>query len=132
MIEQFATTSDLNLTPYNMATSKINKMLDIEDVTSKLKFDALTKRAIRIGNIVLFQAEIYVSTYIGEYTYTLAVDASIRPTSGLAQPLSAVMVDGGLTPKAVATCFITNSALQWRAYAQNGNYLLISGWWKLN
>ena len=131
MTAQFATTSDLNLTPYNMATSTI-KMLDIEDVTSKLTFDALLKRAVRIGNIVLFQAEIYFSTYIGEYTYTLGVDASIRPTSGLAQPLSAVMVDGGFTPKAVATCYITSSALQWRASAQNGNYLLISGWWKLN
>lgn len=122
-----------------MATSTI-KMLDIEDVTSKLiedvtsklTFDALTKRAVRIGNIVLFQAEIYFDTYIGEYTYTLGVDASIKPTSNSAQPLSAVMVDGSFTPKAVATCFITNSALQWRASAQNGNYLLISGWWKLN
>lgn len=109
-----------------------NKMLDIEDVTSKLTFDALSKRAFRIGNIVLFQAEIYFSTYIGEHTYTLGVNASIRPTSGLVQPLSAVMVDGNFTPKAVATCFITNTALQWRVYAQNGNYLLISGWWKLN
>lgn len=114
-----------------MATSTINKMLDIEDVTSKLTFDALAKRAIRIGDIVLFQAEIYFSTYIGEYTYTLGVDASIRPQTNFA-PLNAVMVDGSYTPKAPVTCFITNSALQWRAYSQNGNYLLISGWWKLN
>ena len=121
-----------------MATSTI-KMLDIEDVTSKLiedvtsklTFDALAKRAIRIGNIVLFQAEIYFSTYIGEYTYTLSVDASIRPKTNLA-PLNAVMVDGSFTPKAVVSCFITSTALQWRASAQNGNYLLISGWWKLN
>ena len=115
-----------------MATSTIEKMLDIEDVTSKLTFDVLTKRAVRIGNIVLLQAEIYFSTYIGEYTYTLGVDASIRPKSTYAQPLSAVMVDGNFTPKQPATCFITSSALQWRASAQNGNYLLISGWWKLN
>ena len=115
-----------------MATSTINKMLDIEDVTSKLTFNAIAKRAVKIGNIVFFQAEVYFDTYIGEYTYTLGVDASIRPTSNSAQPLSAVMVDGNFTPKAVATCFITSSALQWRASAQNGNYLLISGWWKLN
>lgn len=114
-----------------MATSTINKMLDIEDVTSKLTFDALAKRAIRIGDIVFFQAEIHVSTYIGEYTYTLAVDASIRPRTDLA-PLNAVMVDNSFTPKAVVSCFITSTALQWRAGAQNGNYLLISGWWKLN
>ena len=115
-----------------MATSTIERMLDIEDVTSKLTFDALTKRAIRIGNIVLFNAEIYFNTYIGEYTYTLATDASIRPKSTSAQPLSAVMVDGSFTPKAAVSCYITSSALQWRAYSQNGNYLLISGWWKLN
>ena len=102
----------------------------IEDVTSKLTFDALAKRAIRIGDIVLFQAEVYFSTYISEYTYTLAVDASIRPKINLA-PLSAVMVDGNFTPKAVVTCFITRSGLQWRASAQTGNYLLISGWWKI-
>lgn len=114
-----------------MATTIINKMVDIEDVTSKLTFDALAKRAIRIGNIVLFQAEIYFGTYIGEYTYTLGVDASIRPKTGLA-PLNAVMVDGSFTPKAVVSCFITSSGLQWRAYAQNGNYLLVSGWWSLN
>ena len=131
MTAQFATTSDLNLTPYNMAISTINKMLDIEDVTSKLKFDALAKRAIRIGDIVLFQAEIYFSTYIGEHTYTLAVDESIRPKTNLA-PLNAVMVDGSFTPKAAVSCYITSSALQWRAYSQNGNYLLVSGWWKLN
>lgn len=139
MTAQFVTTSDLNLTPYNMATSTI-KMLDIEDVTSKLiedvtsklTFDALTKRAVKIGDIVFFQAEIYFSTYIGEYTYTLGVDASIRPTSISAQPLSAVMVDGGFTPKQPATCFIASNGLQWRVSAQNGNYLLISGWWKLN
>lgn len=131
MTAQFATTSDLNLTPYNMAISTINKMLDVEDVTSKLTFEALTKRAVKIGDIVFFQAEIYFSTYIGEYTYTLGVDASIRPKTNLA-PLNAVMVDGTFTPKAVVSCFITSTALQWRASAQNGNYLLISGWWKLN
>lgn len=114
-----------------MATSTIERMLDIEDVTSKLKFDALAKRAIRIGDIVLFQAEVYFSTYIGEYTYTLATDASIRPKTNLA-PLNAVMADGSFTPKAAVSCFITSTALQWRASAQNGNYLLVSGWWSLN
>lgn len=131
MIEQYATTSNLPNAIDSMATTKINKMLDIEDVTSKLTFDALTKRAIRIGDIVFFQAEIYFSTYIGEYTYTLGVDESIRPKTNLA-PLNAVMVDGSFTPKAAVSCFITSTALQWRAYSQNGNYLFISGWWKLN
>lgn len=131
MIEQYATTSNLPNAIDSMATTTINKMLDIEDVTSKLTFDALTKRAIRIGNIVLFQADIYFDTYISEYTYTLSVDASIRPKTNLA-PLNAVMVDGSFTPKAVVSCFITSTALQWRASAQNGNYLLISGWWSLN
>ncbi len=114
-----------------MATSTIEKMLYIEDVTSKLKFDALAKKAIRIGDIVLFNAEIYFNTYISEYTYTLSTDASIRPKTNLA-PLNAVMTDGSFTPKAVVSCYITSTALQWRAYSQNGNYLLISGWWKLN
>lgn len=114
-----------------MATTKINKMLDIEDVTSKLTFEALTKRAVKIGDIVFFQAEVYFDTYIGEYTYTLSVDASIRPKTNLT-PLNAVMVDGNFTPKAVVTCFMASNGLQWRASAQNGNYLLISGWWKLN
>lgn len=114
-----------------MATSTIEKMLDIEDVTSKLRFDALAKRAIRIGDIVLFQAEVYFDTYIGEYTYTLTVDASLLPRTTLFA-LSAVMADGNFTPKQPITCFIKNNGLQWRASAQNGNYLLISGWWKLN
>lgn len=131
MIEQYATTSNLPNAIDSMATTTINKMLDIEDVTSKLTFDALEKRAVRIGNIVLFQAEICFSTYIGEYTYTLGVDASIRPKTSLA-PLNAVMVDGTFTPKQPVACFITSSALQWRASAQNGNYLLVSGWWSLN
>lgn len=121
-----------------MATSTI-KMLDIEDVTSKLiedvtsklTFEALTKRAIRIGDIVFFQAEIYFSTYIGEYTYTLGVDASIRPKTSIA-PLNAVMVDDSFTPKQPAACFITSNGLQWKVSAQNGNYLLVSGWWHLN
>lgn len=127
---QFATTSDLNLTPYNMATSTI-KMLDIEDVTSKLTFDAVNKKAVRVGNVVHFWAELLFQTYIAEYSYNFAVDASILPKSGL-YPLSATMTDINFTPRGVVMSWASSTGVYWRTNTTNGNYLMVSGTWVID
>lgn len=114
-----------------MATSTIKRMADIEDVTNKLTFTALAKSAYRVGNRIFFQAEVYFDSYIADYSYTLAVDSSIRPKSVFA-PLSAIMVDTNFTPRGVVASWATANGVFWRANSQNGNYLLVSGSWLID
>ena len=113
-------------------TSIVKRMANVEDVTNKLTFDALAKRAIKMGNVVFFSAEVYFDNYIADYSYKLDIDSSILPQSIAVQPLSALMVDSNFTPRGVISSFVTSNGLQWRASQVNGNYLLISGWWRIN
>ncbi len=115
-----------------MATSIVKRMANIEDVTNKLTFDALAKRAVKMGNLVFFSAEVYFDSYIADYSYRLDIDPSILPRSAAVQPTNALMVDGNFTPRGVIASFVTANGLQWRANQVNGNYLLISGWWSIN
>lgn len=113
-----------------MATSIVKNR--VEDVTDKLLFTALSKRAVRIGDVVFFSAEVYFDNYIADYSYKLDVDPSILPQSVAVQPMNALMVDGNFTPRGVIASFVTANGLQWRANQVSGNYLLISGWWRIN
>ena len=112
-------------------TSIVKRMANVEDVTSKLTFDALAKRAIKMGNVVFFSAEVYFDNYIADYSYGLDVDPSILPLSAAVQPLNALMVDGNFTPRGVIASFVTANGLKWRANQVNGNYLLVNGSWRI-
>lgn len=109
----------------------LTTFLIAEDVTDKLTFEAINKRAIKIGDMVFFNAEAYFDMYVANYNYTLAVDSSIRPRVNLFM-LSAVMVDGGFTPRAVISSYINANGLTWRSNQVAGNYLCVSGWWKIH
>lgn len=112
-----------------MATSTIKKaQIQAEDVTNKLNFTALYKKAVKINNVIYFWAELYFQTYIADYSYEISVEPSIRPTSGF-YPLSAQMTDVNFTPKGFVFAGIGSDKMWWRANSTNGNYLLISGSW---
>lgn len=112
-----------------MANSTI-KNAQAEDVTNKLNFTAVNKKAIKIGNVIHFWAEVNFQVYIAEYTYELSVDSSIKPTSGFF-PLSAQMTDANFTPRGFVMAAIDSDRMWWRANTTNGNYLVISGSWTI-
>lgn len=112
-----------------MATSTIKKaQIQAEDVTNKLNFTAVYKKAVKIGNVIHFWAEVNFQTYIADYSYELSVDSSIKPAYGIF-PLSAQMTDINFTPKGFVAAAIGSDKMWWRANSTNGNYLLISGSW---
>lgn len=112
-----------------MATSIVKNRA--EDVTDKLLFSALSKRAVRIGDVVFFNAELQFDSYVASYRYNLEIDSSIRPKRNLFI-LNAIMVDGGFVPRGVISSYINADGAYWIANQVAGNYLCVSGWWKIN
>ena len=133
MTAQFVTTSDLNLTPYNMANSTIKKMAHFEEVSSKITigsaWNVLYKRAYKVGNVVFFSIEATTGTYVAEAEYTIAtLSNDIKPKYTVT--MFGAVTDGNYIVKSTPSILCNNNGtITVRTTNTNGSYWFINGWY---
>lgn len=121
-----------------MAQSKIKRIdtLKIEDVSDKISSPfPMNHTAFKIGDYVFFICDLNVgNTYVANTDYeSFFINQSIKPkqTDTKWYYLSSQMIDTNGKVKARTSAWINKTNLYWNALEVSGNYLSISGFWKV-
>lgn len=112
--------------------TKILNCLIVEDITNKITFDSawteIYKKAYKIGNVVYFGLEGYVSgTFVAGTQYTMATIASgYRPR--IYMPVQAHITNSSYQPTGISNSWVWgDGSITVRPQNTNGRFFFISG-----